>query len=309
MFNFDKEVVPMIHSNWQWADYFFKLKELATTMFTWHNLPDTIPQMVLEEHLFNYGFAIFFKDPNYGYLALKGAASGLDVNGLPSMFQPTSPVASFPVMTSDECVQIRNNYDRYPTAQTAFRYASALYDLDSTRDVNLQAQKTPYILAGEKSEERSLKAIFEKIVRNVPVMYLPKSLTNLSNKIQVLKTEAPFIAGSVQDMKVTIMNEYLNMIGLAIADEKRERRTDDEVFQFNRKANAFANTFLKPRVEACDAINAKFNLNVSVELSVDEMNANPEFEQTKNYNYTGWNSDYRDTFTSASTASGGGSVG
>ena len=309
MFNFDKEVVPMIRSNWQWADYFFKLKELATTMFTWHNLPDTIPQMVLEEHLFNYGFAIFFKDPNYGYLALKGAASGLDVNGLPSMFQPSSPVASFPVMTSDECVQIRNNYDRYPTAQTAFRYASALYDLDSTRDVNLQAQKTPYILAGEKSEERSLKAIFEKIVRNVPVMYLPKSLTNLSNKIQVLKTEAPFIAGSVQDMKVTIMNEYLNMIGLAIADEKRERRTYDEVFQFNRKANAFANTFLKPRVEACEAINEKFGLNVSVELSVDEMNANPEFEQTKNYNYTGWNNDYRDTRTTKSTSSGGGSVG
>ena len=140
-------------------------------------------------------------------------------------------------------------------------------------------------------------------------MYLPKSLTNLSNKIQVLKTEAPFIAGSVQDMKVTIMNEYLNMIGLAIADEKRERRTDDEVFQFNRKANAFANTFLKQRVEACDAINEKFGLNVSVELSVDEMNANPEFEQTKNYNYTGWNSDYRDTFTSTSTGSGGGSVG
>ena len=133
-------------------------------------------------------------------------------------------------------------------------------------------------------------------------MYLPKSLTNLSNKIQVLKTEAPFIAGSVQDMKVTIMNEYLNMIGLAIADEKRERRTDDEVFQFNRKANAFANTFLKPRVEACEAINAKFGLNVSVELSVDEMNANPEFEQTGNYNYTGWNIDSRDTRTTNSAS-------
>lgn len=288
MFNFDKEVVPMIQSNWQWADYFFKLKELATTMFVWEGLPDTIPQMRLEETLFNYGFAIFFKDDTFGYLALKGAASGLDVNSLPSMFQPTSPVAQFPVMTSEECVQIRNNYDRYPTAQTAFRYASALYDLDSTRDVNLQAQKTPYIIAGEKSEERSLREIYKKITRNIPVMFLPKSLTNLSNKIQVLKTDAPFIAGSVQDMKISILNEYLNMIGLGMADEKRERRTDDEVFQFNRKANAFSNTFLKPRMEACEQINKKFGLNVSVRLAVDALEADPKFEQTKNYNYTGF---------------------
>ena len=150
-------------------------------------------------------------------------------------------------MTADQVVMIRNNYDRYPTAQTAWRYASALYDLDSTRDVNLAAQKTPYVIAGEQSERKSLQTIFEKIRRNVPVMYTPKSLTNLANKIQVLKTDAPFVAGSIQDMKITIMNEYLNMVGLAISDEKQERRTDDEIFQFNRKANAFANTFLKPR--------------------------------------------------------------
>lgn len=289
MFNFDKDVVPMIQSNWQWADYFFKLKELATGMFKWENLPDTIPERCLEEALFDRGFAIFFKDPVMGYLALRGSASGLNVYSDPSMYQPIAPNASFPVMTSEEVVMIRNNYDRYPTAQTAFRYASALYDLDSTRDVNLQAQKTPYILAGEQSERRSLETIFEKIRRNVPVLYTPKSLTSLSNKIQVLKTDAPFVAGFIQDMKITIMNEYLNMVGLAISDEKRERRTDDEIFQFNRKANAFANTFLKPRQEACDEINKKFGLDVSVHLSVDESEIGNKFEQPKVYNYTGFN--------------------
>lgn len=289
MFNFDKDVVPMIQSNWQWADYFFKLKELATGMFKWENLPDTIPERCLEETLFDRGFAIFFKDPVMGYLALRGSASGLNVYGDPSMYQPIAPNASFPVMTSEEVVMIRNNYDRYPTAQTAFRYASALYDLDSTRDVNLQAQKTPYILAGEQSERRSLETIFEKIRRNVPVLYTPKSLTSLSNKIQVLKTDAPFVAGSIQDMKITIMNEYLNMVGLAISDEKRERRTDDEIFQFNRKANAFANTFLKPRQEACEEINNKFGLDISVHLAVDESEMNNKFEQSKVYNYTGFN--------------------
>ena len=304
MFNFDKEVTPLIQSNWQWADYYFKLKELATGMFKWDGLPDTIPERCLEETLFERGFAIFFVDPTAGYLALRGAASGLNVYGDPAYYQPISPVASFPVMKASDAVLIRNNYDRYPTAQTAWRYASALYDLDSTRDVNLQAQKTPYILAGEQSERKSLQTIFEKIRRNVPVMYTPKSLTNLANKIQVLKTDAPFVAGSIQDMKITIMNEYLNMVGLAISDEKRERRTDDEIFQFNRKANAFANTFLKPRKEACEEINLKFGLNVSVSLAVDEAEIGNKFEQSKNYNYTGFQN-----FDNQTPTAGGGDNG
>lgn len=293
MFEFDKEVTPLIQSNWQWADYFFKLKELATGMFKWKNLPETIPERCLENFLFERGFVIFFKDPVIGYLALKGTASERDVYGDPSLFQPISPTAFFPIMKADEVVMIRNNYDEYPTAQTAFRYASALYDLDSTRDVNLRAQKTPYIIAGEQQEKRSLMAIFEKISRNIPAIYTPKSLTNLANKIQVLKTDAPFIAGSVQDMKVTILNEYLNMVGLAISDEKRERRTDDEIFQFNRKANAFANTFLKPRQEACEEINRKFGLNVSVELAVDETTDSYKYNQTKTYNYSGLDKYYK----------------
>lgn len=289
MFNFDKEVTPLIQSDWQWADYFFKLKELATGMFKWNGLPDTIPERCLEESLFERGFAIFFKDPVMGYLALKGTAAGKDVYGDPSFFQPISPTAAFPIMKAEDVVMIRNNYDRYPTAQTACRYASSLYDLDSTRDVNLRAQKTPYVIAGEESEKRTLQTIFEKISRNIPVIYTTKVLTNLASKLQVLKTDAPFIAGSVQDMKITILNEYLNMVGLAISDEKRERRTDDEIFQFNRKANAFANTFLKPRQEACVEINRKFGLNVSVELAVDDVYSNAKFEQSKTYNYTGFN--------------------
>lgn len=282
-------MTPLIQSDWQWSDYFFKLKELATGMFKWNGLPDTIPERCLEEFLFERGFVIFFKDPVMGYLALKGTTFGKDVYGDPSFYKPISPTASFQVMKADDVVMIRNNYDRYPTAQTAFRYASALYDLDSTRDVNLRAQKTPYIIAGEQQERRSLMAIFEKITRNIPAIYTPKTLTNLSSKIQVLKTDAPFIAGSIQDMKITILNEYLNMVGLAISDEKRERRTDDEIFQFNRKANAFANTFLKPRQEACKEINKKFGLNISVELAVDEIEETPKFEQSKTYNYTGFN--------------------
>lgn len=293
MFNFDKEVTPLIQSNWQWTDYFFKLKELATGMFKWNGLPDTIPERCLEESLFERGFVIFFKDPVMGYLALKGTAIGKDVYGDPSFFQPISPTAAFPIMKAKDVVMIRNNYDRYPTAQTAFRYASSLYDLDSTRDVNLRAQKTPYVIAGEESEKRTLQTIFEKISRNVPVIYTTKVLTNLASKLQVLKTDAPFIAGSVQDMKITILNEYLNMVGLAISDEKRERRTDDEIFQFNRKANAFANTFLKPRQEACDEINRKFGLNISVELAVDETLDSDKYNQTKTYNYSGMDRYYR----------------
>lgn len=285
MWNYDQEVTPLLQSNIQWADYFYKLKELATTMFEWKGLPETVDQRKLEEYLFNRGFCFFFKDNVYGWLVLPGTANGLDVNGDPSMYWPISPVASFDAYTAENAVLIRNNYDRYPTAQTAYRYASALYDLDSTRDVNLQAQKTPYILAGEQSERRSLQTMFDKIRKNVPVMYTPKSLADIKEKIAVLKTEAPFIAPQLQDMKISILNEYLTFVGLSMATEKRERRVEGEIDQFDKQATVYANTLLKPRQEAAELMSNLYGSEITVDLASDVLPANPTAEYSGSYAY------------------------
>ena len=60
--------------------YYNRLTELATSMFEWKNLPDTVDPRFLELTLYAKGQAVFFYDGQpaenpLGYLALNVAAS------------------------------------------------------------------------------------------------------------------------------------------------------------------------------------------------------------------------------------------
>ena len=87
------------------------------------------------------------------------------------------------------------------------------------------------------------------------------------NSFMVLRTDAPFVAGQLQDIKITKYNEYLSFLGIGMADFKRERRVTDEVEQFDQQANALAYIGLSQRKHACKLINDMFGLNVSVHLA------------------------------------------
>ena len=56
-------------NNWSFRQYYYRLVELAVSMFEWKNVPDTIDVRYLELALFTDGAAVFFKDEVLDYLA------------------------------------------------------------------------------------------------------------------------------------------------------------------------------------------------------------------------------------------------
>ena len=52
----------------QCMDIFNRLTNIALARFKWVNLPDTCMPDVLEQTLFFYGRALFFEDPDYGFI-------------------------------------------------------------------------------------------------------------------------------------------------------------------------------------------------------------------------------------------------
>ena len=67
-----------------YIQYYNRLTELATTMFSWKNLPNTIDARFLEMTLFSDGVAVFFKDDVMGFLALQCMIGGnLNVYRIP----------------------------------------------------------------------------------------------------------------------------------------------------------------------------------------------------------------------------------
>lgn len=275
MYNYDSEL-PSLHKNDQsYMDYWYRLKGLATTMFEWKGLPDTVSERYLEDCLFYFGSAVFFYDDSMGWLALQGMREGVNVYGDPTRIRPISPVKNFDAYDLSDCVLIKNTWDMFPTIVTTSRYAESLWDIDVSRNVNIKAQKTPILVLTDDKQLVTMQNIYKKYNGNDPVIFGNKNTLD-PNSVRVLRTDAPFVAAQLQDMKLSIYNEYLMMLGIAKANQdKKERFVTSEVEQYEREANSMANILLTPRKEAAKMMSELSGYEITVDLRADLDTAYP----------------------------------
>lgn len=247
-----------------YVDYYNRLRSLALSVFKWTGLPESVNVRFLEQTLFDYGRALFFEDETLGFMALTCTPSGkLNVYREPVSFQAYS-VNYNKRYTTDDSVLIRNNYDMIPTRFTLELFARRLYEAERTIDVNIQAQKTPYIITCDDKQRLTFKNLYAQVKGNEPVIFGNKSIS-LSD-IDVLKTEAQFVADKLIDYKHDVMNEALTFLGLNNANtDKRERLIMDEVTANDQMISTAARVMLQTRQEAADKINQRYGLHISVE--------------------------------------------
>ena len=249
-------------------DYYSRLKAIALSVFEWEGLPPTCNARFLEDCLFHYGAAVFVKDPQMSFLNLKVVPSDtLNVYNEPLSYHAFSTGYSH-IYKREECVYIRNNYLDKSTESTIIIFAEKLAEIDVAIMVNIKAQKTPVLVRCEEKQRMSLEAVYNQFEGNRPVIWGTKSLQE--KPLEVLKTDAPFIADKLRDEKRAVWNEALEFLGLNTnpSDKKKERLITNEVDANNEQIDIQAETMLLTRQQACEAINELFNLSVTVRKRV-----------------------------------------
>jgi hypothetical protein len=247
-------------------DYYDRLKLIALSLFEWEGLPDSCNAKHLETTLYMEGRALFFKDPESGFLNAKCIPSGtLNHYDEPVKFTAFSTVYNHE-FDRDECVLIRNNYLERPTDQSVILFASRLTEAERTIDTNVKAQKTPVLIRCDDKDRLTMKNLYKDYEGNEPFILGGKAL-NLEG-LKVLKTDAPFVADKLQNYKHEIWNEALTFFGVNNANsDKRERLITDEVNANNEVISVNAQAMLLTRLEACKLINKMYpELNVSVKM-------------------------------------------
>lgn len=264
--------LAMIINNQTYIDYLNRLKLIATSLFTWDGLDEVAgfgASRFLELSLYENGRACFVKDDKLGFLALKvNPSDKLNVYNLPEKVLAWS-IGYNKNYKFDEIVYIMNNIMELPTSQTINLFAYRLYDTERTIDVNRIAQKTPIVFEGDPKSIVSLKNAFMDYSGNTPVLFSNKDF-NINQKINCMKTDAPFLIDKLENHKHQIWNEALTYLGIDNANtDKKERLITDEVESNNELINYYLNCFYKTRKEACDLINKKYNLNIKIKLNKD----------------------------------------
>lgn len=249
--------------------YYNRLVELSVSMFEWKNMPETVDIRYLELCLFGLGSAVFFKDEEVGYLALKCAATGpLDPYGIPTMRNGYSENGYNAYLTNEDSVIIWNNLIHTNSVLDVQYYSTILSELDQSIKVNLKAQKTPVMILCDEDQRLTMKNVYAKYDGNEPFIYGNKQLD--MNKITVLKTDAPFLAKDLFDMKVNYWNEALTYLGITNNSvQKKERLITDEAIrgEGGTMANRYAR--LEARRMACRDINEMFGLDVWCDFRED----------------------------------------
>ena len=251
-------------------DYLDRLRMLATSLFTWKNLDKyagTGASRFLEQSLYEQGRACFVKDEKLGYLALKvNPSDKLNIYMLPTKVNAWS-LGYNKEFEFDDIVYIMNNEIQKPTLASLELFAYRLYETERTIDVNLQAQKTPILIEGDTKTILTLKNVYMQYSGNTPFIFGNKQF-DISNKLNVLKTDAPYLIDKLDVHKHQIFNDALTVLGIDNANtDKKERLIVNEVESNEQLVTYYLNCWYKTRKKACDEINEKFGLDIEIELN------------------------------------------
>lgn len=269
-------------NNATYIQYYNRLMELSIAMFDWKNLPDSVDPRYLELKLFLEGQAVFYKDEVLGYLALgNGGANDINQYGIPNKRRAISANGRFNVpLDETNSVLIYNNLIRTNSVLDVRMFARRLYEFDRTIDVNVRAQKTPVLIRAKESQRLTLENVYMKYDGNQPVIYATDNFD--PEAIGVLKTEAPFVADKIYQLKTQYWNEALTYLGISnINITKKERLITDEVTRNQGGTVASRYSRLEARRQACKQINEMFGLSIDVDYREDlQLNEELIDEQT-----------------------------
>lgn len=252
-----------------YIQYYNRLTELATTMFSWKNLPSTIDARFLEMTLFSDGVAVFFKDDVMGFLALQCMIGGnLNVYRIPVDRTAYATNGYNQKLNATNSVLIFNNYLHTNSTLDVEMFSKRLYNLDRAIDVNANAQKTPVLIQCDDTEKLTMLNLYKEYDGNQPFIFGSKSLN--TKGLTVLKTDAPYVADKLYTLKTQIWNEALTYLGISNTNvTKKERMITDEVQKNMGGVIASRYSRLEMRKQACKEINEMFGLNIDVEYRSD----------------------------------------
>lgn len=258
------------YNNATFMMYYNRLVELSMAMFEWKNLPDSVDPRYLELALFGDGMAVFFYDDVLeDYLALRTTIGGrLNLYNIPTDRRAYASNGYNRALDESNSVIIFNNLLHTNSVLEISNFSKRLWDLDRTIDINAAAQKTPVLLKCDESQRLTLKNIYKQWSGNEPVIYGDKGLQ--TQPIQVLSTDAPYVADKLYTLKTQIWNEALTYLGISnVSYQKKERLLQDEVTRNMGGTIASRYSRLETRRQAAEQINRMFGLNISVEFRED----------------------------------------
>lgn len=237
------------------------------SMFDYEGLPDTIPEKELERILQENGFAFIYQWDN-DIIAFNGSLSG-DVdyyNNQTEINITNNKTRKNKTVPLNEGVLILNDDYKLGILKLINKYNTLINENEiSIVMANFNNRVQKILSASDDNTKASAKQYLDKVIAG------ELAIIGESPFLQDLKVQGSSVSNAQSFSDMIELNQYfkaslLNELGIqANTNNKKERLINAEVEQNKELLYPLVNNMYNNRIEAVQAINDKFGLNVSVE--------------------------------------------
>lgn len=247
-----------------------KMVMLASNVFNFKNLEEYAPNIdkdYINRKLVYNGAVAWFKDEELGLLALPFNVKGKpDVYGNPTSIEVVGSNGYHKALSvsKGEAIIMYDNAGRYPLINDIIQDAERIALCKRVQDTNIAHQKNSRIWKTDKSREKTVQDLLNRIDGNVEnvVAYDNVDIDTLTSTLAVV----PYIANDIDEHVRTLWEEFYAHIGISsVLVNKKERLIKDEMRA--SQGGTIASRFIRfnPRVEALNKINKKWDVNIELE--------------------------------------------
>ncbi len=198
----------------------------------------------------------------------------------PYKYRGIAPITGYQSeeLDSKNSVVLYNNLSMLPSYDDLFEFARRLYNLQTTIDINVNAQKTPVLVKATENQRLTMINLYQQYDGNQPFIFADKSLD--LDGLSVLSTNAPFVADKLDELKTKTWNEALTYLGVSnVSINKKERLITDEVVRSQGGVVASRYSRLQARQTAIEQFNKIYGTTASVDFREDVSEGGDKSEQ------------------------------
>lgn len=241
------------------------------SMFKWHNLPDTIPERMLEQYLQIYGFAGVTEVNDDLYCFWGGLGGEPNAYYQPTILTVANPYLNYnaELRIDEECVIVRNDSFYMGLMPLFNKYASMLSENELSMwmaTINTRIQSA--ISAGDDNTKESAQKFLDDLCEGKLGVIADNAFLDSLKTLPLSTTSSTNVLGDLIEQEQYLKASWYNELGLnANYNMKREALNSAESTINNDILFPLVDELLKERQEGADRINKMFGTDIRVELA------------------------------------------
>lgn len=260
--------------------YLSLLTEMSVSRFKWDGLPDAIDQRFLELGLLNRGLMVMFKEDELynDYVAMRASSIGdLNIYDNPVNYTVIGGTGSLylnKTLDEDECVPVWANILRRPQMPDLQLWANRLANMDRTVEISAENARQTKLIGVPESIRLSAMNVVKRMKEGSAEVFGTPELLELAKNFVTMDLEShPAKLMNMLISKAKMWNEIMTFMGINNSNQdKKERLVSDEVAANDEQVDLTKRMHLLTRQQAAEAMNEKFDLNVTVDfITTDTM--------------------------------------